>query len=255
MTKFRDRVYISTIAQGDWKVAEKYNVGLEIAEYCTAMNMDMFFDETDKAVREKMAHADRFVFHAPFNELCPAAIDPLVVDITRRRYREAVDLAMSYGIHKMVIHSGYTPLVYYKEWFKEKSVNFWREFLKETPEEMVFCYENVMEDSPDMPFEIVSEIASPRLGLCLDIGHATTLISDVPAEKWVIKYGELLNHVHLHSNEGQMDLHAPLGTGLIDAEKIMELILENAPDATLTVESIDAESTCRWLDEHGYFGG
>ncbi len=255
MTNFKDKVYISTVAENDTAVAEKYGAGLEIAEFCTAMNMDMYFAENDRIVREKMTHAGRFVFHAAFNELCPAAIDPLVVEITEKRYRQAVETALSYGIHKIVVHSGYTPLIYYKEWFTQRSVEFWTKFLKTVPEDVVFCYENVMEDSPDMPYEIVSSVGSPRLGLCLDIGHATTMVSKVPAYEWVKKYGGLLNHVHLHSNEGKMDMHAPLGTGIIDARQIMDLILSSSPEATLTIESIDAESSCRWLMDNGYYRG
>ena len=252
MKNIKDRLYISTVAENDVLTAEKYGLGLEIAEYCTAMNMDTYFAETDKTVRKKMSRAGRFVFHGPFNELCPAAIDPLVVDITKKRYRQAIELAAAYGINRMVIHSGYTPLVYYKEWFTEKSVQFWREFLDETPQNIVFCYENVMEDSPDMPYEIVSAVEDDRFGLCLDIGHASTMVSQVPPEEWVKKYGKLLNHVHLHSNEGKMDLHAPLGTGVIDGDRILEEIVCQAPEATLTIESIDCESSCRWLKEHDW---
>ena len=66
----REKLYITTVAQNDTQTAEKYGAGIEIAEFCTAYNMDTYFAETDKIVREKMKSADRFVFHAPFNELC-----------------------------------------------------------------------------------------------------------------------------------------------------------------------------------------
>ncbi len=252
MPDLKNKLYITTIADNASTVAEKYGLGLEIAEFCTALNMDTCFAETDKSVREKMRHADRFVFHAPFNELCPAAIDPLVVDITRRRYRQAVETSLQYGIHKIVIHSGFTPLIYYKEWFTEKSVLFWQDFLKEMPEDIAFCYENVMEDSPDMPFEIVSRIHDKRLGLCLDVGHATTVVSNTEAGEWIKKYGSLLNHFHFHSNNGGNDMHLPLGDGIVDFDRILKLALAYAPEATMTIESIDAESSCRWLSQHGY---
>ena len=247
-----DKLYITTVANDDYHVAEKYRLGLEIAEFCTAVNMDVNFSETDRIVRDKMKHAERFIFHAPFNELCPAAIEPLVVDITKKRYLQAVDTARRYGIHKMVVHSGYTPLIYYKEWFTEKSILFWKDLLTQIPDDMILCYENVMEDSPDMPYEIVSAVNDPRFGLCLDVGHATTVVSGVEAGEWVKKYGKLLNHLHLHSNEGGNDKHLALGEGIIDFDRILALIAEYAPAATLTIESIDAESSCRWLLSHGY---
>ena len=67
MKNIKDRLYISTVAENDVLTAENYGLGLEIAEYCTAMNMDTYFAETDKTVRKKMSRAGRFVFHGPFN--------------------------------------------------------------------------------------------------------------------------------------------------------------------------------------------
>lgn len=46
--------YISTIAADAEKLARQHGLGLEIAEYCTAWNMDGKFGETDPAVRRKL---------------------------------------------------------------------------------------------------------------------------------------------------------------------------------------------------------
>ncbi len=70
------RFYLSTIAADAAGTARQYALGLEIAEYCTACNMDEHFPETDAAVREKIAGIARVTLHAPFNELFPCAIDP-----------------------------------------------------------------------------------------------------------------------------------------------------------------------------------
>ncbi len=85
------------------------------------------------AVREKMAGIDHFWLHAPFAELAPCAVDPLVREVTARRYRQALSAARQLGIRRLVIHSGYIPLVYFPEWFTEQSVAFWREFLPGGP--------------------------------------------------------------------------------------------------------------------------
>jgi sugar phosphate isomerase/epimerase len=106
-------------------------LGLEIAEFCTASNMDADFGIYEGIVAEKMAAARRFAFHAPFNELCPAAIDPLVLDIARYRYRQSFELAARLNIRKIIVHSGYVPLVYFKSWFTERSVEFWKDFMSE----------------------------------------------------------------------------------------------------------------------------
>ena len=56
---------MSTVCAGDTEMAEKYGLGLEIAEYCTAFNMDTYFAETDKTVRKKMG--ERRAFYIPFS--------------------------------------------------------------------------------------------------------------------------------------------------------------------------------------------
>ena len=98
-------------------LAARYGLGLEIAEYCTASNMDDGFAQADAAVRCELARTDRAAFHLPFNELCPAAIDPRARRLAWERYRQGIALAGAYGINRLVVHSGYIPLVYDKIWF------------------------------------------------------------------------------------------------------------------------------------------
>ena len=251
MRPLSERLYISTVCSESCTLAEEYGVGLEIAEYCTASNMDVNFADTDKIVREEMKSAGRFTFHFPFNELCPAAIDPIVLDITKKRYMQAVNTALGYGITRFVVHSGYIPLVYYKEWFTEKSIEFWRGFLSELDRDVTFCYENVMEDSPDMPYDIVSAVNDARFGLCLDVGHSATIVSNTHPRDWIKKYGSRLYHMHIHNNDGKMDLHMPLGDGILDMREILDMGLKE-DNVTFTIESMDGRASCQWLKTNGY---
>ena len=248
----RDKLHISTIAEDACTVAEKYDLGLEIAEYCTAYNMDEHFTEYDVIVREKMKSANNFVFHAAFNELCPAAIDPLVLEIAKRRFKQAMELSLSYGINRMVVHSGYIPLVYHKSWFEERSILFWREFFKDVPDEMVIFLENVMEDSPELLTNIVRGVGDPRFQMCLDVGHVN-VISDVPYSEWIGCMAPYLAHVHIHNNYGKRDIHNSVGNGEIDMGGVLTQILEKCPEASYTVESIQAEESILWLIKNNLF--
>jgi len=80
------QLYISTVSAGCDETAARYGLGLEIAEYCTAANLDAPIPEVVTAAQCHRQAAKRFVFHAPFNELRPAAIDPLAVSLARHRY-------------------------------------------------------------------------------------------------------------------------------------------------------------------------
>ena len=252
MSLFRERLYISTTASDADDLAGKYDLGLEIAEFCTASNLDRCFSETDARVREHLSCAGRFTFHAPFNELCPAAIDPLVRELTARRYRQAIEQALRYGIKKIVIHTGFIPIVYYPEWFIPRSVEFWTEFLAGCTDDVEICLENVMEPDPAMLCGIVSGVDDPRLRICLDVGHANAALSHAPVTEWAERVCPWLSHVHIHDNDGKTDQHRPLGQGSIELKTVLDIIETNCGHATYAVENITAAESVDWLRRNGY---
>ena len=127
------KIYISTIAPDAAAMAKAYGFGLEIAEYCTAWNMDEKFHEAHPKVLETIEGISNRVLHAPFNELFPCAIDKKARALAAYRYRQAIDLAKRYGATKVVIHGGYNRGLYYPVWYVEESIKFWKEFLTEDP--------------------------------------------------------------------------------------------------------------------------
>lgn len=110
------------------------------------------------------------VLHAPFNELHPAAIDPLAKDLARHRMEQAYTACKDLGITKMVVHSGYVPHIYFKSWHQEQSVKFWTGFMADKPADFQLCIENVLEDEPQMMADMLKDIDQPNIGICLDIG-------------------------------------------------------------------------------------
>lgn len=247
----RENLYISSVADDAVEVATAHGLGLEVAEYCTAFNMDQYFDATDKVVREKMAQikSERFIFHGPFNELSPAAIDPKVLAVTRERYEQAINLASDYGIKRIVIHSGFTADMYFKEWFESRSVSFWKEFFETVPGDYEIMWENVFERDPEQLFRIAQQIDNPRFKLCFDIGHANVVTESKDVFQWLEVYAPYLGHFHIHNNYGDRDQHNGLLEGKIDMEAFLMLCDELAPNATLTIESLHSGPSVEWLEE------
>ena len=241
------KIYLSTIAPDAKTVAQKYGFGLEIAEYCTAWNMDEKFVETDLQVREKLEGISKCVFHAPFNELFPCAIDKQARTLAAQRYRQAIRLAKSYGATKVVIHGGYNPWIYYPVWYVEESVKFWKEFLQEDPGVQIVL-ENVLEEEPGMLLDIVTGVDHPNLRLCLDIGHVNAY-AKVPVMQWLENWKEYLSHFHIHNNDGSWDTHSPLNSGSICMREFLNQATALCPDATFTLELLEAETSVRWLLE------
>ncbi len=243
----KEIIYLSTIAADAEQTAKKYGLGLEIAEYCTAWNMDEKFPETDRLVQAKLAGVSNCVFHAPFNELFPCAIDPKARALAADRYRQAIGLAKSYGATKVVIHGGYNPRIYYPVWYVEQSVLFWKAFLKEDPG-VEIVLENVLEETPDMLLDIVKGVDDYRLRLCLDVGHANAYTSVAPV-KWLKAWAPYLSHFHLHNNDGSQDSHCALNRGSISMRNFLEQAETLCPDATFTFEVMESEPSVRWLLE------
>ena len=251
MNELAKRLYISTIASDASALAAELGLGLEIAEYCTAWNMDELFPETHEKVIARLQKARRVTFHAPYSDLSPAAVDPRVRQVTRERYRQAIALAQQYGAEKVIIHSGFIPQVYFPEWFTVESVRFWQDFLPELPEGMTVCLENVMETAPEVITEVVRTVDDPRLRLCLDIGHAHTHTDGTPPEAWIETMCPWLSHVHLHDNRGDRDAHMSLGAGTIPVERILRQVL-TVEDITFTIENREARPSVVWLKEHAF---
>ena len=245
-----DQIYLATISAGCREMALKYRLGLECDAFCTAVNFDN--GDVIRQAEKQLEGISNRVLHAPFNELCPAAIDPEVKRITRMRYEQAWAMAQRMGIDRVVVHSGFIPLVYFPEWFVEKSVEFWKDFLRDKPENSQFLLENVLEPEPGMTAGLVEAVDDPRLKLCPDIGHANSEVSNIPVEQWVRRWAPRLGHVHIHNNQGGWDLHAGLGEGTIPMAETLALLEQLAPQATWTLETLEAAPSCQWLADRGW---
>ncbi|MGI5825402.1 MAG: sugar phosphate isomerase/epimerase family protein [Bacillota bacterium] len=247
----KDKLYIATIAEDAKTVAEKYGLGIEINEFCTAVNMDEGFACWDKKARDNMSVTDRLIFHAPFNEIHPSAIDPLARKFALSRLNQAYKLAKSYGIRRMVVHSGFLPEVYFPVWFIDRSVEFWQEFMSDKPSDFRLMIENQLEPQAELLPELCEKINHPGVSLCLDTGHALYK-SEQDINYWADCFAPFCTHLHLHNNDKSWDLHWCLNRGLIDMSRFLPKVLAEMPRATITLEHLKAEASLVWLQEKGY---
>ncbi len=238
----KDKLYISTIAYDAYAVAHKYGLGIEIAEFCTAWNMDDEFDETDKKLKRNIDGINRRILHAPFNELFPCAIDRKARKLAEDRYRQAIALANDYRATKVIIHGGYNPCLYYPQWYVEQSILFWKKFLKELSLTCYIALENTFEQTPDVLLDIIKGVNDSRLKLCLDIGHINAY-SKIPVTDWIEYCRGFISHFHVHNNDGLYDSHSPLEQGSIPLNSILELAEKLCPDASYTLELMEAEAS------------
>ena len=243
----RDRLYLSTIDPEAGNVARQYGLGVEIAEFCTAWNMDRELPATKKILEETLVGIQNRVLHGPFNELFPCAIDLKARELAQFRFSQAAALAQAYGAGKLVLHGGFNPQMYYPQWYVEQSILFWREFLTKLPEGLTVCVENVLEPAPDMLLDILRGVEDSRLRLCLDVGHVNAY-SKIPAKTWIEESGEYLSHLHIHNNDGSWDTHSALYEGTLPIRELLEIAM-GQEGVTATLELPDCLPSVKWLLE------
>lgn len=268
------KYYLSTIADVDFEVvgetekitykkrtapiAQQYGMGLELAEFCISENLN----KTDSSVishfeYNRKSSADS-VLHAPYNELFPHAIDPNAVKLAWDRYDMVWNICLKYEIHKIIVHANYVQCLYYPEWFKARNIEFWSRFLSEHPEDITICLENVMETEPSLITDIIKDVNSPRLRMCLDAGHAN--LTEIKPEDWLRECAEYISHYHIHNNDGPApgdrpnlgDKHKSLPNGNIDMKSLLTLAEKLTPNASAAVESYGIEESAKWLKENGF---
>lgn len=242
----RKKIYLSTIASDAPIYAREYGLGLEIAEFCTAWNMDRRFDLVDPRVKESLKGVDRSILHAPSNELFPCAIDEKAAELAAYRYRQAIDLAKRYGSKKVVIHGGYHPWMYYPVWYVGQSVAFWKQFLMKEDPGVEIVLENVLETQPDLMLDILEGVDDPRLRMCFDVGHINAY-SYIPILDWLETCAPWISHIHINNNDGKEDQHCGLKNGNIPIKEVLQRIEALCPDATITLEVTQAGPSLDWL--------
>ena len=243
----RDKIYLSTIASDAPIFAREYGLGLEIAEYCTAWNMDRRFEVVDPRVKDSLKGISRSILHAPVNELFPCAVDEKARELAAYRYRQAIELAKRYGSRKVVIHGGYTPWFYDPVWYVGQSITFWKEFLKTDPG-VEIVLENVLETRPDLIVDIVEGVDDPRLRMCFDVGHINAY-SYVPIVDWMEACAPWIGHIHINNNNGKEDQHYGLQEGTIPVKELLKRVDALCPDATVTLEMTEVKPSLDWLQK------
>ncbi len=237
-----DKLYISTTASDAYDAAQKYGLGIEISDFCTAWNIDDEFAETDRQLICKLDGIERRLLHAPFNELFPCAIDKKARELAYFRYKQAVALAERYKASKVIIHGGYNPYIYYPKWYVEQSVLFWKDFINQLPKTVDIALENTLEESPELLLNIVKGVGDSRLKICIDVGHVN-VYSKVPVLEWIKCCEGFVSHFHIHNNDGTKDLHSTIEKGTIPMEELFMLSWRLCPDASYTLEMASAETS------------
>ncbi|KIH77832.1 hypothetical protein GFER_04150 [Geoalkalibacter ferrihydriticus DSM 17813] len=183
--------------------------------------------------------------HAPFMDLNPGALEPLVRAATLQRLSQTLDAAARLGARCVVVHPGYERWRYggNEDLWLEPSLEFWAPLVRRAQDAgIVLALENVFEEAPGSLERLLEGIDSAAFGHCFDVGHWHLFCRDkISLAEWFGRLGHRMVHLHLHDNRGDGDDHLPPGEGLIPFDELRGLVEEFAPRATLALEVHDPE--------------
>jgi len=187
--------------------------------------------------------------HAPFADLNPGALEPLVYEATERRYMQAIKAAEALGAYVIVYHPGYDRWKYSgnDHLWHEQNLRFWPSLI--TYAETIGCriaLENIYEHRPDTLAKLLNEIDSPSFGHCFDVGH-WNLFSESTMETWFDALGSRTIHLHLHDNHGRSDEHLPVCEGEIDFDELFTHVRTFPAPPSMTLEAHDPQAILRSL--------
>jgi sugar phosphate isomerase/epimerase len=219
----------------------QHRYDLEI--YVSAAALDQITKPDLEKLIERLDWRPALTLHAPFLDLNPGALDPLVRSATQVRFRQFLNVAAIVKPRAAVFHAAYDKWRYngQQEIWLNNSIDTWQMVMETTSKiGLRVAVENVFDDNPEALQMLMEKISSPDFGFCFDTGHFN-LFSSVPMERWFEMLGNRLVEVHLHDNEGAADSHWAIGRGAVDFEKFFSLMSSRAPLPVFTIEAHDKD--------------
>ena len=181
-------------------------------------------DETPRDVRTRLrrelANFARVSIHGPLGNASLASINPGIWRESVRQYLGAIELAHDIGAAVLVVHPGDLRDPRFLSEFTRLSQDALAQLARRAEElgvtlavENCGPYHAGVDRTAAGLVSLIDGPGSPRVGACLDTGHAAVNgnLADL-----VRLLGKRIVHLHLHDNHGQRDEHLPIGRGTID---------------------------------------
>ena len=242
------------------RFSEAYDAAFEYNEFF----LPAILEDKETVERIMKAYTDtgrdlhEDTLHGVFLDICVDSTDPMIFKACDYRVRQSMDIARRMGLKAVVFHTNYIVnfrLQSYLDTWLDKNEAYWRQILKEYPEQMIYM-ENMFDDAPDMIGKFAERMKDEkRFAICIDIAHA--LISGTPLEIWLDKLKDTrIAHMHINDNDGIEDLHHPVGTGVMPWKLYSDWCRELGQDPSILIEVRgykDLEDSVRYMEREKIF--
>lgn len=225
--------------------ATEKNLNLEISRFGSLKTLDEEIKERIKEHKNNLKNfGGKISVHGFFSDLNMSAKDPDVLKITKKRFNQSFEIAKELGAVNVVFHTGYNAILKHQGYFEsfvQKGIEFWgSEIEKFEKEKITVSLENTYEDRIDGLINIVDEINSPYLKICLDTGHAN-INSDGHIIDWIQSAEKRIVHTHFHNNFAKKDEHNSLLKGTLDFDLILKTFAEKEINPRIVLEIFNLE--------------
>lgn len=182
--------------------------------------------------------------HLPFFDLSPGSLNTAIWLASQETLMRAVEIAHLYAPHHFVGHPSFdvTQHAHRQDEWLERSSLTWHMVMRAAPNIPLFL-ENVYEQSPLPLTLLVDRLAEiclhGRAGICFDLGHWHAFAGGSHKKDfsfWLQSFGNRINHIHLHDNDGTHDQHVGVGQGKIPFEAIFSALQQADIFPSITLE-------------------
>ena len=198
-----------------------------------AVSLKQFsLDDFKNIAQQLHRHNLSITLHAPFIDLSPGSLDPIVLNLTRYRFKQVLQLVPLFKPITVICHAGYDwkRYGYCQEEWVEKSLQTWSWLGSRVAEEgSQLMLENVYEHSPEDIRILFENLEKKNVRFCLDTGHQSAF-SRSTLRTWLDSLGQYLGQIHLHDNNGEDDDHLAMGKGRINFEAFFTALKSIKPD-------------------------
>jgi len=247
-------LYGTAFSENEAKFLKENGLGLEVFQYANPVFADGF-DTNHPKITEYTTGISCLSMHGAYCDTFYTSIDPLIREVTKKRFLQSMQIASFHGINRVVFHSPYRKFLNGMspaaiDTFVKSSIEFWKGMEEHIPPGMTIFLENVEDEDPEVLVQIFEQI--PKIRCCFDIGHAYFNGRNLSLNRWIDVLKNHIGHVHIHDNNGNYDDHLPLGQGSITLTGAINKILHTVGEDIPFVLECNIEESVKWLRDIGY---
>ena len=228
------------------KLANKYDLGFEYNDFYDPKFLDNGNVDNLINIYKSLNRKDD-TMHGVFYDIVLDSTDPKIAKISYDRVKSSLDIAAKLNLKGVVFHTNYITWMkndwYRKNWVK-KNKDIYLKLIEEYPNLEIYI-ENMFDLDPYELKNLMDEINHERIGVCLDVAHAS--ISNIDINIWFDVLGKYIKHIHINDNDLKVDSHDEIGKGLIDYKKVFKLINKLDDKTSILIEINDYDKTVNSL--------